>query len=131
MNDLISDYIIRLKNASLSNNSEVISPHSKLQESLAKLMVDQGLLDTYKVDIISGHKNIITKLKQDGVRTVRLDATRISKPGRRVYTRTTQMTKYILGQGTVIISTPLGLMTAKQAIKAKQGGELICKITLK
>jgi len=131
MNDLISDFIIRIKNASLSNNGEVTCPHSKLQENLAKLMVDQGILSSYAVNTDSVHKELTVKLKQDGIRTVRLDAARISKPGRRLYVRTTQMAKYILGQGVVIVSTPLGLMTAKQAIKAKQGGELICKITIK
>ena len=130
MNDAISDFVIRLKNASLANNSEVTSPYSKFRESLAKLLLDQHYIAGYQVNSDSQFKVLTVKLITNGVRVDRLQVVRISKPGRRVYAQANRMDKLILGQSTVIVSTPSGLMTAKQAKKTHQGGELICKINI-
>lgn len=131
MNDSISDFVIRLKNASLANNHEVVSPYSKFRADLAKVLLDQGFIGGYRVDTDTKFKVLKVSLKSSGIRVDRLQVVRISKPGRRVYAQANRMARLILGQGAVIVSTPQGLMTAKQAQKANLGGELICKINIK
>jgi len=131
MTDSISDFIIRLKNGSLANNQTVVSPHSKLRENLAQLLVKQNYLAGYKVDTTGKFKQLVINLKSTGVKVNRLNIKLISKPGRRVYAQANQLNRFSLGVGSVIISTPSGLMTTKQAYKAKLGGELLCRITIR
>lgn len=131
MNDSINDFITRLKNASMADKAEVQSPHSKLRENLAKLLASQGLIADYQVDESSGFKNLVVHLVKTKVKVNRLETVIISKPGRRVYAHSSQLKKLNLGRSILIISTPQGLMTANQAMKANLGGELICRFSFK
>lgn len=130
MTDSISDFVIRLKNASMANIRTVNSPYSIYREKLTELLVKQNYLDGYQVDTTGKFKSLAVNLKTNGIKVNRLDIKLISKPGRRVYVHASQLKRYLLGLGHVIISTPSGLMTTKQAQKAKLGGELICRIKM-
>lgn len=133
MNDSISDFIIRLKNASFANNEEVMSPHSKLRENMAKLLSTRNLIAGYQVETneANGFKYLIIKLTKTKAKVNRLEAVIVSKPGRRVYSHASKLAKHNLGRSTLVVSTPKGLMTADQAIKENLGGELICRVGFK
>lgn len=130
MTDSISDFAIRLQNASMANNQTVKSPHSKLRESFADLLAKQGYLADYRIDTVGKFKEISVNLLTSGVKVKRISVQLISKPGRRLYVKANQLKRYSFGVGSVIISTPSGLMTAKQAQKAQLGGELLCRVKL-
>lgn len=128
MNDPIADFLIRIKNATLSGRKNVILPHSVLKESLAKILEHEGYLT--KIEILSGKikKEINLTLVSDKQKVRLIDVKRISKLGRRVYVKAKDLRPLNRGLGITIISTPAGLMTVKKAIKENLGGEVICKI---
>jgi small subunit ribosomal protein S8 len=93
-------------------------------------MCDEGYLDSYEVDQKDGiHKDIVVRLRyvdqfQTAIRTMR----RVSKPGRRLYSRAANLPKVNQGLGTAIISTSKGVMTDRDARKENIGGEILCEI---
>lgn len=128
MNDPIADFLIRIKNAALSQRRVVVLPYSKLKENLAKILTQEKYLANF--EILSGKekKELSLSLAGDKQKVFLIDVKRISKPGRRVYAKSKDLKLLNRGLGIVILSTPSGLMTARQAIKENQGGEVICKV---
>lgn len=129
MTDPIADFIIRIKNAALAGNKSIIAPYSKVKESLAGILQKEGWLTKVEVAEKDGKKDLvlsIAEVKEGGVRPI--EVKRISKPGRRVYIKAKDIRKASRGLGTVIISTPQGLMTDKDAIAKNVGGEVICRV---
>lgn len=118
MSDPLADLLIRIKNARLAKHDQLAVPHSRLKEELVKLLVKTGYLGSYAVK----DKNIIIakpKLSR---------ATRLSKPGSRLYAGVADLPRYLRGRGQTILSTAKGLMTAREAVRQKVGGELLCRI---
>lgn len=124
VNDPISDMLIRMKNGYMAGKAEVVLPWSKLKENLAKILVKNNfLLEENKSD-----RDLILKLKYNGVVPTLTDVKRVSKPSLRIYAGKNDLPKVLSGVGVSIISTPKGLMTNKEAHKAGLGGEVICEI---
>ena len=99
-------------------------PWSKVKENLARLLAEAGYLSEVKVE-----KNIlILTLKYDGKEPVVTEIKRISRPSLRVYAPADKMPRVLGGMGTLIVSTPKGLMTGKKAHKEGIGGEVICEV---
>jgi len=128
MSDTIANFLIGVKNAALVGKKEVIVPHSKVKENLAKILINEGFLSKAEVDKNGGKKNLKVFLKDKGSRIRKIEINRFSKPGRRVYIQARRI-GLIRGKGVVIVSTPQGLLTAKEARKKNLGGELICKVS--
>lgn len=130
MTDPVADMLIRIKNGYLARHREVVLPHSRLKEELAKILVKNNYLKDLKVE--SGEsktkKTIILGLKYRAKEPAMEDVKRISKPGLRVYVDTSQLKRMVPGLGITILSTNQGLLTLEEAKKANQGGEIICKV---
>lgn len=125
--DPIADFLIRVKNGYLAKKREIIVPYSKIKEKLAKILVDEGYLETSKVDK-EKRKVLELVLKYHGKKPAMTDVQRVSKLGLRIYARKTEIPKALGGSGIVIISTSKGLMTDKQAKENGLGGEVLCKV---
>ena len=129
MNDPISDFLTRLRNASRARLYECVAPHSKLKESIASILKNDGYVTDYSVaDDSRGHKTIVVKMKYVDGSPVITDLQRVSKPGRRLYYSYTEIPRVLNGLGISILSTSNGLMKDQDCRRNKAGGELICKI---
>lgn len=122
--DTIGDFIIRLKNAGVVGKASVSSPYSKLRHAVAKKLVEAGYLDRVVVHgEAAAKKTLEVTLRYDGGAHRISGVKRISKPGRRLYTKAAQLHPVKFGKGHLILSTPAGILTNEEA-KAKQvGGE--------
>lgn len=124
MTDAISDMIARIKNGYMARLGRVEIPWSRMKESLAKLLVETG----YLADAKKEKGNLVLTLKYNGKEPVMTEIQRISRPSLRVYAGHNNMQKVLGGMGTLVVSTPKGLMTGKKAHKEGIGGEVICKV---
>lgn len=125
MTDPIADMLTRIRNAIMASRESVVMPHSNIKEAIIKILVEKSYVSSYSVSGEIPAKVIEVKL---GGRRELTKLTRMSKPGRRVYTSSTEIPMVLSGRGLVIISTPKGIMAGGDAKKAGLGGELICKV---
>ena len=129
MNDPISDFLTRLRNASRARLDECVAPHYKLKESIALILKGDGFITDFSVGADDrGHKTLIVKMKYVDGAPVITDLQRVSKPGRRLYFKYTEIPRVLNGLGISILSTSQGLMKDQDARRNKAGGEVICKI---
>lgn len=119
----IADFLIRLKNASMANIKELTMPTTNLIEAVAKTLKDEKFLEDIKV----ADKKITVKLAIYMKRPVLSDVTIISKPGLRIYMNTDEIAA-IKKPDIYIVSTSKGVMSGKQAVKKRLGGEIIAKV---
>ncbi|MCJ7740739.1 30S ribosomal protein S8 [Candidatus Microgenomates bacterium] len=127
--DPIADFLIQIKNGYMAKKSQVTIPHSKMKESLAKILNKNGWLG--KVTVAKSKENfsqIIIDLLYDRKLPKVTEIVIVSKPGRRVYVKADGLPRVLGGLGMAVISTSSGLMTDKEARKKGLGGEVICKI---
>lgn len=127
MTDPISDFLCRVRNASRARHPELLIPHSKLKESLANVLKGEGYFEAVSVEGDS-KKNIRIRLKYAGSKCVIEGLRRMSSPGRRTYAGCTEIPKVRGGLGVVVVSTPAGLVTDREARRRKLGGELLCSV---
>ncbi len=128
MNDPIADFIIRIKNSALAKRGTVLVPYSKLKESLALVLQKSGFLSKVEVNGNASKKQLVVTLEEEKNQPRLIEVRRISKPGRRVYVKAADIKTLTRGLGTVIISTPVGILSHKDALKKNLGGEVLCKI---
>jgi small subunit ribosomal protein S8 len=126
--DPISDMLTRIRNAIAVRKAEVSLPHSKIKESVAKLLKDSNFIDGVSVDDAAVGKTLKVRINDDSANARITEIVRLSKPGRRYYVAARDIPTVKRGRGIVIVSTSRGLMTGDQARQAKVGGELICKV---
>ncbi len=132
--DPIADMLTRIRNAIMVSQGTVSVPHSKLKESIAQILKDEGYLDGFEVAPEEGNpqKTIRLKIRYVGVRrerrSVLTDLQRVSRPGRRVYVGKGEIPWVLSGMGVAIISTPKGVMTGQRARALGVGGEVLCQI---
>ena len=122
--DVVGDFIIRLKNAGAVNKGTISVPYSKLRHAVADKLVDAGYLTSVgTAGVKVQEKTLEVTLKYtDGAHSIR-GVKRISKPGRRLYTKVTDIHPVKFGQGHIILSTPAGIVTGEEARAQKVGGE--------
>ena len=127
--DTIADMLTRIRNANQMRYQEVSVPASNLKISLAKILKDEGFSEDYKVndDNVQGTIEITLKYGKNKERVI-TGLKRISKPGLRVYAKSTEIPKVLNGLGIAVISTSHGVMTDKEARKQQLGGEVLCYI---
>ena len=134
MTDPIADMLTRIRNALLAGHSSVSLPSSKLKLSIAQILRDEGFIDGFETVREEGlpQDGLRLKLKYVGQlrqrRPVITGLERVSKPGRRVYTRQRDIPWVMSGMGVAILSTPKGVMTGQRARKLGVGGEVLCRI---
>ena len=125
MIDPIADLLVRIRNASLAGKNEVLFPFSKMKESILAIMKREGFVDELTVITDGNKKNISITISDDKKPThLRL----ISKQGRKIYIKKKDIKIPLRGFGLLILSTPQGIITGREAIKKGIGGELICEI---
>ncbi|HEY5901945.1 MAG TPA: 30S ribosomal protein S8 [Anaerolineales bacterium] len=134
INDPISDMLTRIRNAVLAGHAQVALPNSRIKAEIAKILKDEGFLDGFEV--VDGeqpdHRVLRIKIKYIGERRERRPVIsgleRVSTPGRRIYTRKTDIPWVLSGIGVAILSTPKGVMTGARARQLGVGGEILCKV---
>lgn len=128
VNDPIGDMLSQVKNAYMAGVIVVEVPYSKLKESVAKILAEQGYISSVSTKGESAHKTLILELRYDGSRAALTDVKRKSKPGLRLYVGSGAIPTVVGGMGVAILSTPQGIMTGKEAKKKHIGGELLCEV---
>ena len=129
--DPIADYLTRIRNAQQAGHRVVDIPASNLKKKMTEILYDQGFIYKYKFDDDAGKQGIISiALKYDPVtkEPVIRKCGRISKPGLRKYSSSTDIPRIINGLGICIVSTSRGIMTDKEARRQNVGGELLCYV---
>ena len=132
--DPIADMLTRIRNVAISNGTLVSMPSSKLKAEIAKILVEEGYVESY--DVVEGsqpHEKVLRlRLKYIGERRHRrpliTGRERVSRPGCRIYTKKEDIPWVLSGIGVAIVSTPKGVMTGQRARKMGVGGELLCKV---
>jgi small subunit ribosomal protein S8 len=129
MTDPIADMLARIRNATRATHEDVFIPASKIKESIARILAEEGYVDAYEVVEEAGHPAIKIELRYSGEREPAIAGIRrISKPGRRVYKGARDLPRVLGGLGVAIISTSQGVMTDRQARKAQVGGEVLAYV---
>jgi small subunit ribosomal protein S8 len=134
VNDPIADMLTRIRNGLLIQQAAVAMPTSKLKVAVAGILKEEGYIEDFEV--IEGEKPYLAmlrvKLKYVGERRFRRPVItglqRLSRPGRRMYTRKQDIPWVLSGMGISILSTPKGVMTGQRARQLNVGGELLCKV---
>jgi small subunit ribosomal protein S8 len=129
MTDPISDMLSRIRNASSAMHEEVLIPTSKIKENIARILLDEGYVDGFEVVQDNGHSAIKITLRYSDERERAISGIRrISKPGRRVYRGARELPRVLGGLGIAIVSTSQGVMTDKEARRARVGGEILAYV---
>ncbi len=129
VNDPLGDFVVRLKNAGAIKKESVSVPHSALKYAIAEKLKDAGYVKSVEKKGKKVRKILEIILKYDGSGAhVIHGARRISKPGRRMYKKAHEVMAVRYGHGSLILSTPKGIKTDKEARKEKIGGEALFEI---
>lgn len=127
MSDPISNMLSSIRNANRALLPAVVVPHSKLKESIARLLQKEGYITEVAVEGDRIKKLKLT-LKYQGRKSVITNLRRISTPGLRRYVGATEVPRVLNGMGISILSTPQGVLTGTDARKQNVGGELLCYV---
>ena len=131
MTDPIADMLTRLRNANLAFHDEVLMPSSKLKEALARILEREGYIAGWDVakDATKPGNQLKIELKYTPERKRTISGLRrISKPGLRVYSASSDVPRVLGGMGIAILSTNQGLMTDREARQRRVGGEVLCQV---
>jgi small subunit ribosomal protein S8 len=128
MTDPIADMIIRIKNSVMAGRKDLLVPHSKVKEAVARILKDFNYIDSYAVQDTAEFKQIKIVLKYVGKTSVISGVKRVSKPGCRIYRGADAIPSTLNGYGLTILSTNKGVMDGKSARKNNIGGEVLCQI---
>jgi small subunit ribosomal protein S8 len=132
--DPIADMLTRIRNGVMAGHTLVAMPSSKIKAEIAKILKEEGFIDGYEVVDGEGisFKVLRVKIKyvgeRRGKRPVISGLERVSKPGRRIYTKRQDIPWVLSGIGVAILSTPKGVMTGQRARQVGVGGEILCKV---
>lgn len=134
VNDPIADMLTRIRNSVINGQTLVAMPSSKIKAEIARILKEEGFIESY--EIVNGEKSferiLRIRLKYVGERRKRrpviTNLERVSRPGRRVYTRKQDIPWILSGLGIAILSTPKGVMTGQRARQLNVGGEILCKV---
>jgi small subunit ribosomal protein S8 len=129
MSDPLGDMLTRIRNGQAAHKPVVDSPASKIRANVLEVLQREGYIRGYKrEDKGAGMAELKIELKYvDGEPVIR-EITRISKPGRRVYSRIADLPRVYNGLGISILSTPRGVMSDNEARAANVGGEILCRV---
>ena len=129
LTDPIGDMFSRIRNGQMRSLNSVDIPSSNFRQNILKILKNEGYIKDYYIEKSENNKiNLKINLKYYEGDPVIKEIKRISKPGRRVYSRATSIPKVMNGLGLAIISTSKGIMTDNDARNQNIGGELICKV---
>ena len=129
MTDPIADMLTRLRNASSAYHESVSMPYSKMKVAIANILQTEGYIKDYEVEEARVGKTLTLNLKYGAKRERAISGVkRVSKPGLRVYAKSTKLPKVLGGLGVAIISSSSGMLTDREAADKGVGGEVIAYI---
>ncbi len=128
MSDPIADMLTRIRNAQGVNKTTVAMPSSKLKVAIARVLKDEGYIESYAVAEDAGKSTLSIELKYYAGRPVIERIERVSRPGLRVYKGKSDIPSVMNGLGVTIVSTPKGVMTDRKARATGTGGEILCYV---
>ena len=129
MTDPITDMLARLRNANSAYHEDVAMPHSKIKANIAEILKSEGYIAGYDVADAEVGKTLTLQLKYGPSRERSIAGLRrVSKPGLRVYAKSTSLPRVLGGLGIAILSTSNGLLTDRQASKKGVGGEVLAYV---
>jgi len=129
MTDPIADMLTRVRNANSAHKESVEMPHSKMKEHIAEILKREGYIGDFSVVDATVGKTLTIELKYGPNRERSIAGVkRVSKPGLRVYAKTTNLPRVLGGLGVAIISTSSGLLTDRQCAQKGVGGEVLAYV---
>jgi small subunit ribosomal protein S8 len=129
MTDPIADMMTRIRNANTIHQKTVTMPASLLKVGIAQILKEEGFIADTTVEPGEPTSRLVMTLKygEYGEHVIK-SIERVSKPGRRVYTKAADLKPVLRGMGIQILSTPKGILSDRNARKANLGGEVLCKV---
>jgi small subunit ribosomal protein S8 len=128
MNYLVGDFIIQLKNASMAHKKHIVSQYSNINKAIAKVLKKEGFLEQVSEDTVDGKRVLSVSVRFQRRKPAITDVKLISKPSLRTYVGASEIGRKQGRAAIAIISTNIGILTGKEAIKKGVGGELLFKI---
>ena len=127
--DPIGDMLARVRNAQLRAKPTVKMPHNRIKQQIARILTEEGYIRGYKMIALDENKKILKLyLKYFNNKPAIKGMVRISKPGRRIYSKLSSLPQVRGGLGIAVLSTPRGILTDRQARLLHVGGEIVCHI---
>ena len=125
----IGDMLTRIRNGQNSGREQVRLPYSKLRVAILKVLKEEGFISDFNVSKIDENRSdIVIVLKYISGNGAIQEISVVSKPGRRIYSKSLKMPKVLNGLGISVVSTPAGIMTDHKARNMNLGGEILCKV---
>jgi len=129
VNDPIADMLARIRNGMLVRHKQVVVPGSKVKVAVARILKDEGFIKDFEVTKDTPQPQLRVVLKYDRDRkSIVTGMKRVSRPGRRVYVKRSEIPWVISGLGIAILSTPQGIMSDQKARRLGLGGEVLCYV---
>lgn len=136
VNDTISDMLTRIRNACLMKKSTVVIPLTRMNQKIVQILEKEGFIQGFQISQLDSFNSLILKLKYRSKETYLgkkkesciTNLKRLSKPGLRLYSNHKEIPRILGGAGIVVLSTPQGIMTDREARSLGIGGELLCSI---
>lgn len=127
VNDPIADFLTRIRNAGMAKHKTVEIPNSRMKANLARILKEEGYIADYSESGSGAEAKLIVELKYgpDGQRAI-TGLRRMSRPGRRVYRKQSDIPRVLDGLGVAILSTSRGILTDHTARRQGIGGEVLC-----
>ncbi|MBO4812904.1 30S ribosomal protein S8 [Candidatus Saccharibacteria bacterium] len=126
--DQIADLITRIRNAVMVGKNEILVPTSKLKTGVVEVLKNNGYVTGYEVIAGEPRGTLKVTINEPGMNAKINEISKVSKPGRRVYSSADDIPTIKSGRGMVIVSTSKGLMTGREAKKNRLGGEILVKV---
>lgn len=129
MSDPLGDMLTRIRNGQTAGLDSVAVPASRLRANVLEVLQREGYIRGYfEEELRAGVRELRVELKYDNGRPVIKEINRVSKPGRRIYSKIKDLPKVYNGLGISILSTPRGVMSDSEARSANVGGEVLCRV---
>ena len=126
--DQIADLITRIRNAVLVGKNEILVPTSKLKAGVVEVLVKNGYVSSFEIVDGSPRGMLRVVINEPGAIAKINEISKVSKPGRRVYSSADDLPTIKSGRGMIIVSTSKGLMTGREVKKNRLGGEILVKV---
>ncbi len=128
LTDPLGDMLTRIRNGQRAKKDSVVTPASKLRANVLEVLKREGYIRGYSEEEVAGHKGLRVELKYFEGQSAIKHIARVSKPGRRVYSGSSELPTIRNGLGIVIVSTPKGVLSDAEARDQKVGGEVLAEV---
>ncbi len=128
LTDPLGDMLTRIRNGQRAKKDSVVTPASKLRASVLEVLKREGYIRGYSEEQLAGHAGLRVELKYFEGQPAIKHVARVSKPGRRVYSGSSELPRIRNGLGIVIVSTPKGVLSDSEARDQNVGGEVLAEV---